>query len=71
MGEIVFQRVGKPWYYPDFVFRLSSLGREQQKCLSVLHGRTQSVIRTRKQEFLKDLKQQARDGVAEELGKDV
>jgi len=52
MGENFFKRIGTPWYYSEAVYRLSPLGRKQQKNLAILHGLTRSVIRRRKQEML-------------------
>jgi hypothetical protein len=70
MGEIVFKRTGNPLYYSDIVFRLSPLGRQQQKNLTVLHGLTRSVIRTRKQELLVSSKHLTGEEDLEDLGED-
>ena len=43
MGEVVFFRFMKPWLKNDFMFRLSSLYKVQQKNLKLLHGFTDSV----------------------------
>ena len=70
MGEIFFRRVGFPWYHSDAVYRLSPLGRKQQKNLAVLHGFTRSVIRKRKQELLVTSKHQTEQEDHEVLGEE-
>jgi len=59
----MFLRAFMPWLHFDWTFALSSLGRMQRKCLTVLHGMTQSVIRSRKEKVLKnsEMEQQGTD----------
>jgi len=70
MGEILFNRLGKPWYHSEFVFRLLPLSTQQQKNLAVLHGFTRSVIKTRKQELLVRAKHQTGQEDHEVLGEE-
>ena len=70
MGEVMFKRLATPWYHSDIGFRLSPLGRQQQKILAVLHGLTRSVIRTRKQELLVRSEHQTGEENNEVLGED-
>ncbi|XP_046655352.1 cytochrome P450 4c3-like [Daphnia pulicaria] len=50
MGHIIQARQTRPWLQPDWLFRLFPLGSEQKRCLSILHGFTDEVIRERKNE---------------------
>ncbi|XP_046463628.1 cytochrome P450 4C1-like isoform X3 [Daphnia pulex] len=50
MTHIIQARQTRPWLQPDWLFRLFPLGSEQKKCLSILHGFTDQVIRERKNE---------------------
>ncbi|EFX87732.1 hypothetical protein DAPPUDRAFT_192258 [Daphnia pulex] len=53
MGHIIQARQTRPWLQPDWLFRLFPLGSEQKRCLSILHGFTDQVIRERKAEHRK------------------
>lgn len=52
MADIVMLRTFKPWLHLDFLFRLSSLAKDQAKYLTTLHNTTDSVIKTRKDGYL-------------------
>ena len=43
MKYIIHQRQIKPQYYPDFIFYTFGQGREQDKCVKILHDFTSSV----------------------------
>lgn len=51
IGEIVQKRQAKPWLHPDILFRLTSMYKEHQQCIEVLHGFSNRVIRERKAEI--------------------
>jgi hypothetical protein len=53
MTDIVVQRTFKPWIHPDWLFRLSPLAKQHAKYLAILHDMTNSVIMTKKSEYLK------------------
>ncbi|XP_069704221.1 cytochrome P450 4C1-like isoform X1 [Periplaneta americana] len=54
LGMAMFIRAFKPWLHLDAIFHLSSLGRLQRKCLAILHGTTQRVIKERKKVVLEN-----------------
>ncbi|KAK7790567.1 hypothetical protein R5R35_002023 [Gryllus longicercus] len=49
--DILHMRHTRLWLRPDWLFRLSSLGREQARLLRVVHGLTEQVIRRKKEEM--------------------
>uniref|UniRef100_A0A1I7XI86 Cytochrome P450 n=1 Tax=Heterorhabditis bacteriophora TaxID=37862 RepID=A0A1I7XI86_HETBA len=48
MKYIIHQRQVLPIYYPEFIFNTFGAGREQAKCVKILHDFTGKVIRARK-----------------------
>ncbi|XP_046448962.1 cytochrome P450 4c3-like isoform X2 [Daphnia pulex] len=54
--QIFVERVSRPWLSIDWIYKLSSLGRESQKCISSLHAFTNKVTRDRR-EMLKEEEQ--------------
>ncbi|WAQ96203.1 CP4C1-like protein, partial [Mya arenaria] len=52
---LTLARVRSPWLWPDFVFNLSKTGKEYAKCLRVLHGFTEKVIKERQTDFEKEI----------------
>ena len=52
MADIVMRRVFKPWFHPNWLFRLLPLAKEQAKYLATLHDMADSVIKTRKDVYL-------------------
>lgn len=50
MSELVQYRQLRPWLHPDFTWKLSPTGREEARCLKILHEFTEMVINERKQE---------------------
>ncbi|XP_046467889.2 cytochrome P450 4C1-like isoform X6 [Neodiprion pinetum] len=50
---IIYQRVFKAWLQYDAIFYRTRLGREQKKCLNVLHDFTNNVIRRKKEALLR------------------
>ncbi|XP_069675166.1 cytochrome P450 4C1-like isoform X2 [Periplaneta americana] len=68
MGNIFIQRLAKPWIHPDFIFSLTSRGKEQKRCLSILHGLSTSVVKTRKEQMQKSKFQTSEDSAEDECG---
>ncbi|GLH04905.1 Probable cytochrome P450 4d20 [Gryllus bimaculatus] len=50
---ITARRALRPWLHLDFIFYMTTPGRRYKKCLEVLHGTTDRVIRERREELLK------------------
>ncbi|XP_071578154.1 cytochrome P450 4C1-like isoform X1 [Temnothorax nylanderi] len=48
MGELLIYRVMRQWLHIDWIFSLTSKGREQKKMLKILHGFTKRIIAERK-----------------------
>ncbi|XP_071647079.1 cytochrome P450 4C1-like isoform X3 [Temnothorax longispinosus] len=48
MGELLIYRVMRQWLRSDWIFSLTSKGREQKKMLKILHGFTKRIIAERK-----------------------
>lgn len=51
MSHIVQARQTRPWLQPDVLFRWFPYSDEQKKCLSILHGFTDKVIKERKVQY--------------------
>ncbi|XP_071576478.1 cytochrome P450 4C1-like [Temnothorax nylanderi] len=48
MGELFIYRLFRQWLYINWIFSLTSKGREQKKTLKILHGFTEQIIAERK-----------------------
>lgn len=48
IGEIIIYRFRRQWLYNDWIFSLTSKGKEQTKILKILHGFTEHIIEKRK-----------------------
>ncbi|KAJ4450385.1 hypothetical protein ANN_01806 [Periplaneta americana] len=68
MGNIFIQRLPKPWIYPDFIFSLTSRGKEQKRCLSILHGLSTSVVKARKEQMQNSKFQTSEDSAEDQCG---
>jgi cytochrome P450 len=51
ISDIMLYRMFHPYLHPDFIFNLSSKGRQHKKYLSILHGFTRKVIQERKEKL--------------------
>ncbi|XP_054266752.1 cytochrome P450 4C1-like [Macrosteles quadrilineatus] len=47
ISELTIHRLLRPWYHPNFSFYMSSYGKRYKKCLDILHGFTNKVIKER------------------------
>ncbi|NP_001291531.1 cytochrome P450 4C1-like precursor [Solenopsis invicta] len=66
MGELLVYRAMRPWLKYDWIFSLTSKGREQKKLLKILHGFTEKVIAKRK-----DYHKRTKGQYLKNLNKDV
>ncbi|TGZ50920.1 Cytochrome P450 4C1 [Temnothorax longispinosus] len=48
IGKLLIYRMVRPWLYNNWIFSLTSKGREQRKMLKILHGFTEQIIAERK-----------------------
>ncbi|KAL6257984.1 hypothetical protein P5V15_011579 [Pogonomyrmex californicus] len=51
MGDIIINRVLRPWLAFDMIFALTSMGKKQNRCLKILHGFTEKIIAERKKYY--------------------
>ncbi|XP_077541893.1 cytochrome P450 4c3-like [Haemaphysalis longicornis] len=55
LGELFLERVFRPLLHVNFIFKLSSVGREYAKCLDTVHSFTRKVIAERKEALRKEI----------------
>lgn len=51
IGSVVLNRQSKMWLQSDYLFKLSSEYQRHQRCIEVLHGVSNGVIKERKEEI--------------------
>ncbi|XP_011706308.1 PREDICTED: cytochrome P450 4C1-like [Wasmannia auropunctata] len=76
MGEIYSYKLTWQWLYPtNWIFSLTSTGKEEAKVLKILHGFTKKIIAERKLyhertngQYLKNLDESAKADDAEATG---
>ena len=54
LGEVMIIRALNPWYWYDFIFDRTQLGKKQAKNVQILHDFTMNIIKTRKSEMIKN-----------------
>ncbi|CAF1594863.1 unnamed protein product, partial [Didymodactylos carnosus] len=54
ISDIIIRRWTTPWIWPDFLFKMSSLGRDHDNTLKILHDYTRKFINIRTAEFEKN-----------------
>ncbi|XP_071042489.1 cytochrome P450 4V2-like isoform X2 [Parasteatoda tepidariorum] len=67
IGAIFLVRILKPWLYPDFIFRITSSGRQFYKNVDLVHSFTKKVINKKKSEMIENnklLKNITNDGIS-------
>ncbi|KAI9560160.1 hypothetical protein GHT06_014171 [Daphnia sinensis] len=61
MSRIIHRRQMQPLFQIEWLFRLLPIGAEQRRCLSILHGFTDQVVRERKIDYEQRIAQQKSD----------
>lgn len=51
IGEIIQKRQAKLWLHPDLLFRLTSLYKDHERYIDILHSYSYRVIRERREEI--------------------
>jgi len=51
-GKLFSTKTYSPWLHSDFIWSLTSYGRESARCVKIMHKFTRSLIKKRKQEIL-------------------
>ncbi|KAF2889092.1 hypothetical protein ILUMI_17081 [Ignelater luminosus] len=59
-------RIYKFWLRPEIIYRFSSLKKEQDKNIEIIHTLTEKVIQQRKKEYQSRKQQQSETGESEE-----
>lgn len=54
VSELVVFRLTRPWLWPDFIFYGSSYGKRFKRCLKVMQEFTQTVIKERREDWIKN-----------------
>ncbi|XP_069363041.1 cytochrome P450 4V2-like [Maniola hyperantus] len=54
MLDILIRRFQKPWFHCDFMYRWSALKRKQDGCLKILHDASNTVLKKRKEDYMKN-----------------
>ena len=63
--QITMERGVKPWIHSDWIFNRTALGRENQRCVEVLHNFTDQVIRDRRRALEEEERRQEEELDAE------
>jgi hypothetical protein len=50
MCHSVMCRSFRPYLHPDFLFKMSAIGKQQKRSLDILHSMTKRVIESKKKE---------------------
>ncbi|XP_046449158.1 cytochrome P450 4c3-like isoform X2 [Daphnia pulex] len=56
IGQIVMERGIRPWLTFDWIYQFSTLGRENQRCVTALHAFTNQVIKDRREALKREAK---------------